>query len=68
MGVCPYRQKSDFLSEINMAVKTCRECKKEFEYVKSSRYPRKYCDKCAAQRRKDYEKIDEITADQCEEE
>lgn len=52
-----------------MATKICKDCKKEFEYSKgSARYPRRYCDKCSAQRKKDYEKIYSIKADDCEEE
>ena len=51
-----------------MAKKTCRDCKKEFEYTKGGRFVKKYCDKCSAQRKKDYESIHEITADDCEEE
>jgi len=50
-----------------MVMKTCRDCKKEFE-VKSfnSKYPRKYCDKCSKQRKKDYENIYKINAKDCE--
>jgi hypothetical protein len=51
-----------------MAIKICRDCKKEFEYQKSStRYPRKYCDKCAKARKKSYENIHNICASECEE-
>ena len=48
--------------------KKCKDCGKVFETKKKSRYPRKYCDKCSAQRKKDYEKIYLITAKDCEEE
>lgn len=50
-----------------MIKKNCKDCGKEFESKLNSRYPRKYCDKCSAQRKKDYEKIHLITADECEE-
>jgi len=49
-----------------MVIRVCKDCKKEFEDPKKSRYPRKYCDKCSAQRKKDYEKIHLVTVDQCE--
>jgi len=52
---------------VDMIEKTCKDCGKEFETPKRSRYPRKYCDKCSKQRKKDYEKIHLITADECEE-
>ena len=45
----------------------CKDCGKEFIVKVKSRYPRKYCDKCGAQRKKDYENIDQITIDDCEE-
>ena len=47
---------------------TCKDCKKEFVQLKPSRYPRRYCDKCSAERKKAYEDIHNITADDCEEE
>ena len=53
-----------------MLVKICKECKKKFE-VKSgynSKYPRRYCDKCAKQRREDYANIHNVTASDCEDE
>lgn len=50
-----------------MAKKTCRDCKKEFEAKSTSRYPRKYCDKCSAIRKKEYANIHMISADDCEE-
>jgi hypothetical protein len=48
-----------------MITKTCKDCGKEFEYVQS-RYPRKYCDKCSAERKKEYQNIHLITAEDCE--
>lgn len=50
-----------------MVMKACRDCKKEFEQNKNLRYPRKYCDKCSAERKKAYENIHEISIDECEE-
>ncbi len=52
-----------------MAIKTCPDCKKEFEYQKiSSRYPKRYCPKCSAVRKKEYENIHTVTADDCTDE
>jgi len=48
--------------------KICKDCKKEFEFIKNSRYVKKYCDKCAAKRKKDYENIHLISASDCEDE
>jgi hypothetical protein len=53
-----------------MPTKICRDCKQEFE-VKStynSRYPKKYCDKCAKERREAYADIHNVSADDCEDE
>jgi len=44
----------------------CKDCKKEFVTKANSRYPRKYCDKCSAQRKKDYENIHLIKIEDCE--
>ena len=49
-------------------IKKCKDCGKEFEQKAKSRYPRKYCDKCSAQRKKEWESVHLITADDCEEE
>ncbi len=49
-------------------IKKCKDCSKEFEQKAKSRYPRKYCDKCSAQRKKDYENIYMVTADECDDE
>ena len=53
-----------------MVKKTCRDCKKEFEVKTNfnSRYPRKYCDKCSAERKKAYENIHNVRIDDCEDE
>ena len=52
---------------MNKTVK-CGDCGKEFETPKKARYPRKYCDKCSAERKKAYEKIDEIEFEDCDDE
>ena len=51
-----------------MPIKTCRDCKKEFE-AKSGfnpKYPRKYCDKCSKERKKAYANIYSVSAEDCE--
>jgi len=49
-------------------IKKCKDCGTEFEQKVKSRYPRKYCDKCSAQRKKEWESVHLITADDCEDE
>ncbi len=49
-----------------MVMKSCKDCGKEFEQKKTARYPRKYCDKCSAQRKKDYANIHLVRAEDCE--
>jgi hypothetical protein len=44
----------------------CKECGKEFETNPKWRYPRKFCDKCSEQRKKDYQNLYLLTADDCE--
>ena len=39
----------------------CRDCGKEFDAPQHTRYPRKYCDKCSKQRKKEWEKVHLIT-------
>ena len=34
----------------------CEECKKEYEYEYKKDYPRKYCHKCSAEKRKEFDK------------
>jgi len=46
----------------------CNECGKEFEVVVKSRYQRKYCPKCSEQRKKDYENLYMVSADECDDE
>jgi len=50
-----------------MVIKTCKDCKKEFEAEPNSRFPRKYCDKCSKERKKAYQDIHLTTVDECEE-
>jgi len=45
----------------------CKECGVLFNPPENSKYKRKYCNKCSKQRKKDYEKVYLITADECEE-
>lgn len=33
----------------------CAECKKEFDYVLKSGFPRKYCDECSAKKKAEWE-------------
>jgi len=51
-----------------MAIKICRDCKKEFEqkYNYNPKYRQKYCDKCSKQRKKDYANIYSVNAEDCE--
>jgi len=44
----------------------CKECNENFTPLENSKYKRKYCDKCAKQRKKDYQNIHLITANECE--
>ena len=47
--------------------KKCKDCGKMFIQKAKSRYPRKYCDKCSAERKKEYENIHLISAEDCDE-
>jgi len=47
--------------------KYCKDCGKEFEQKPNSRYTQKYCKSCSEERKKAYEKIHLITAEECEE-
>jgi len=44
----------------------CKDCGKEFVTKANARYPRKYCDKCSAERKKAYEDIHLISIEDCE--
>ena len=45
----------------------CKDCGVEFEQNASARFPRKYCKKCGDVRKKAYEDIWKVEADDCEE-
>ena len=44
----------------------CKDCGKEFEIIKKTRYPRKYCDKCSKQRKKDYDNLYSVKFEDCD--
>jgi uncharacterized OB-fold protein len=44
----------------------CKDCGKEVVINPKARYPRKYCEKCSAERKKAYENIHLISIDDCE--
>ncbi len=46
--------------------KNCKDCGKEFEQVKGAKYTKKYCKECSQKRKKDYEELWKVTADECE--
>ena len=48
--------------------KNCPDCGGKVVQPEKARYPRKYCQKCSDKRKKDWEDIHLISADDCEEE
>jgi hypothetical protein len=46
--------------------KICPDCKAEFDFDTMARYPRKYCLKCSAERKKAYENIKDVNIEDCE--
>ena len=51
-----------------MTERKCQDCGKTFEdNTKKGRYPKRYCAKCSAQRKKEYENIHLIKSEDCEE-
>lgn len=44
----------------------CKDCGKIFEQKATARFQRKYCDACSKKRKKDYENLWKVTADECE--
>ena len=44
----------------------CSDCDKEFEQKATARYKRKYCDKCSKKRKKDYESLWKVKANDCD--
>lgn len=51
-----------------MAMKkvTCKDCGKEFETNVTSRFSRKYCDKCSKKRKEDYDNLYSVEFEDCE--
>lgn len=45
----------------------CKDCGKEFPKSENARYERKYCEKCSKKRKKDYDNLYKLTADDCDE-
>jgi tRNA(Ile2) C34 agmatinyltransferase TiaS len=45
----------------------CKDCGKDFEQKGNVRYPRKYCKKCSEIRKKDYENLWKVKAEDCDE-
>ena len=45
----------------------CKDCGTEFIQKATARFPRKYCDKCSKKRKKDYENLWKVKAEDCEE-
>jgi hypothetical protein len=45
--------------------KICPDCKKEFDFDTLARFPRKYCLKCSAERKKEYANIANIKIEDC---
>jgi hypothetical protein len=44
----------------------CKDCRKDIQIDTTSKYQRKYCKKCSEKRKKDYENLYSVTADECE--
>lgn len=44
----------------------CKDCGKEFVVSARARYARKYCEKCSKARKKDYENLWKVKAEDCE--
>ncbi len=44
----------------------CKDCGKEFEAKITSRYSRKYCDKCSKKRKSDYENLYSVKFEECD--
>ncbi len=47
-------------------IKKCKQCGKEFEQPPKARFERKFCKKCSEERKKDYENLWKVTAEECE--
>ena len=44
----------------------CKECGAEFEQKVTVRFPRKFCKECSEQRKKDYDDLWKVKAEDCE--
>jgi hypothetical protein len=44
----------------------CKDCSTKFEQKGSARYERKYCDKCSKKRKRDYENLWKVKAEDCD--
>jgi len=47
-------------------IKKCKDCGAEIKIDTSSKYQRKYCKTCSNKRKKDYDNLYSVTADECE--
>ncbi len=47
-------------------IKYCKDCKAEFVQKSTARFPKKYCEKCSAERKAAYANIHEVAFDDCE--
>jgi len=46
----------------------CRDCGKEFQFEKTNKYDRKFCDKCSKKRKKEYENLYSVKFEDLEDE
>ena len=46
----------------------CGDCGKEFEFNKTGKYIRKYCEKCSKKRKKEYENLFTVKFEDLEDE
>ena len=44
----------------------CKDCGKEFETKVTSRFTRKYCDKCSKKRKVEYDNLYNVNFEDCE--
>lgn len=51
-----------------MKIVKCKDCSEEFETMPSSKFFRKYCDKCSLERKKAYGNIDKVKFEDCDDE
>jgi len=57
-----------YIDEKNLKkkIQKCKSCGKDFEVSPRARFARKYCKECSEKRKKDYEDLWKVTADECE--